>query len=86
MGQGVEVRLLILLLISSVAQASDWNRIQPSETVSNFNYGTGEYSITTVNPGGSTTQTIYPPRQEFEQSTPRNYIRNYREFEREKLR
>ena len=76
------MRILILLLISSVAQASDWNRIQPSETVSNFNYGTGEYSITTVNPGGSTTQTIYPPRQEFEQSTPRDYIRNYMEFER----
>ena len=79
----MEVRLLILLLLVSSAQASDWSRIQSEESVSNFNYGTGEYSTTTVNPGGSsTTQTIYPPIQEFEQSTPRDYIRNYMEFER----
>ena len=77
------MRLLIaLLVVSSFAQA-EWRTFEQPETVRNFNYGTGEYSITTVNPGGSsTTQTIYPPIQEFEQSTPRNYIRNYMEFER----
>ena len=76
------MRLLIaLLVVSSFAQA-EWRTFEQPETVRNFNYGTGEYSITTISPGSSTTQEIYPPRQEFEQSTPRDYIRNYMEFER----
>lgn len=74
--------LIALLVVSSFAQASDWP--QP-ETVRSFNYDTGEYSITTINGSSSTTQTIYPAQKEFEQSTPKNYIRNYREFERRRV-
>jgi len=82
---GGEVRFLIALLLVSSAQASDWSTFEQPETVRNFNYDNGEYSIRTIHPGGSTTQEIYPAQREFEQSTPKNYIRNYREFERRRV-